>query len=157
GGTAWWEPLGAFGLGPSDVENHQSLRTRLGVSVALSREANQGSIVSEGVITEPRLPNPEDTFLRLSDGTPVFRAGALGPGVKLTATDVQLWTIDAAFKYRGLSLDSEFFFRWLDNFSTVGKAPPFSSLFDYGALLQGGYFWIPTRLETYARSSVVSG
>jgi hypothetical protein len=157
GGTAWWEPLGAFGLGPSDVENHQSLSMRVGVNVALSRESNQGSIVNQGNITEPRLPNPEDTFLRLSDGTPVFRVGALGPGVKLTATDVQLFSIDAAFKYRGLSLDSEFFFRWLDNFSAVGNAPPISSLFDYGALLQGSCFWIPTKLETYARSSVVTG
>jgi len=38
GGTAWWEPLGAFGLGPSDIENHQSLSTRLGVNLAVSRE-----------------------------------------------------------------------------------------------------------------------
>jgi hypothetical protein len=157
GGTARWEPLGDFGLGPSDVENHQSLCTRLGVNLAVSREANQGSIVTDGVITDPRLPNPEDTIIRLSDGTPLFRANALGPGVTLTAANVQLWTVDAAFKYRGLSLDSEFFFRWLDNFSTVGNAPSFASLFDYGALLQGGCFWIPTKLETYARSSVVSG
>jgi hypothetical protein len=157
GGTAWWEPLGAFGLGPSDVENHQSLSTRLGVNLAVSREANQGSIVNEGNINDARLPNPEDTIIRLSNGTPLFQPGALGPGVTLTATNVQLWTLDAAFKYRGLSLDGEYFFRWLDGFSSVGKAPSFASLFDSGALLQGGCFWIPTKLETYARSSVVSG
>ncbi len=157
GGTAWWEPLGAFGLGPSDVENHQSLSTRLGVNLAVSREANQGSIFNDGVITDPRLPNPEDTIIRLSDGTPLFRPGALGPGVTLTAANVQLWTVDAAFKYRGLSLDGEYFFRWLDGFNTVGKTPAFASLFDYGALLQGGCFWIPTKFETYARSSFVSG
>jgi uncharacterized coiled-coil protein SlyX len=157
GGTAWWEPLGAFGLGPSDIENHQSLSTRLGVNLAVSREANQGSIVSEGNITETRLPNPEDTIIRLSDGTPLFRANALGPGVALTATNVQLWTVDAAFKYRGLSLDGEYLFRWLDNFSTVGNRPSFSSLFDQGALLQGGCFWIPTKLESYARGSFVTG
>jgi hypothetical protein len=157
GGTARWEPLGAFGPGPSDIENHQSLSTRLGVNLAVSREANQGSIFNDGVITNPYLPNPEDTIIRLSDGTPLFRAGALGPGVTLSAANVQLWTVDAAFKYRGLSLGGEYFFRWLDGFSTVGKAPSFASLFDYGALLQGGGFWIPTKLETYARSSFVSG
>ncbi|HEY7328174.1 MAG TPA: hypothetical protein VH592_11060 [Gemmataceae bacterium] len=157
GGTAWWEPLGAFGPGPSDIENHQSLSTRLGVNLALSREANQGSIFNDGVITQPLLPNPEDTIIRLSDGTPLFRPDALGPGVTLTAANVQLWTVDAAFKYRGLSLDSEYFFRWLDGFNSVGKAPAFASLFDFGALLQGGCFWIPTKLESYARSSVVSG
>src|SRR5262249_34370434 len=105
GGTARWEPLGDFGLGPSDVEDHQWLSTRLGVNLAVSRESNQGSIINEGNITDPRLPNPEETFLRLSDGTPVFRRGAFGPGVTLKATNVQLWTVDAAFKYRGLSLD----------------------------------------------------
>ncbi len=157
GGTARWEPLGPFGLGPSDIENHQSLSTRLGVNLAVSREANQGSIFNDGVITNPYLPNPEDTIIRLSDGTPLFRPGALGPGVTLNAANVQLWTVDAAFKYRGLSLDGEYFFRWLDGFSTVGKAPSFASLFDYGALLQGGGFWIPTKLETYARSSFVRG
>jgi hypothetical protein len=157
GGTARWEPLGDFGLGPSDIENHQSLCTRLGVNLAVSREANQGSIVTDGIITDPRLPNPEDTIIRLSNGTPLFRANALGPGVTLTATNVQLGTVDAAFKYRGLSLDGEYFFRWLDGFSTVGKAPSFSSLFDYGAVLQGGCFWIPTKLESYARSSFVTG
>jgi hypothetical protein len=157
GGTARWEPLGEFGLGPSDVENHQSLCTRLGVNLAVSRESNQGSIVTDGNIPDPRLPNPEDTIIRLSNGTPLFRAGTLGPGVTLTAANVQLWTVDAAFKYRGLSLDGEYFFRWLDGFSTVGQAPSFASLFDYGALLQGGCFWIPTKLETYARSSFVSG
>lgn len=157
GGTARWEPLGDFGLGPSDIENHQSLSTRLGVNLAVSRESNQGSIETDGNITDPRLANPEDTFLRLSNGTPVFQPGALGPGVTLTATNVQMWTVDAAFKYRGLSLDGEYFFRWLDSFRAVGNAPSFSSLFDYGALLQGGCFWIPTKLESYARSSVVSG
>jgi uncharacterized coiled-coil protein SlyX len=157
GGTARWEPLGDFGLGPSDVENHQSLSTRLGVNLAVSREENQGSIFNEGNITDPLLPNPEDTIIRLSNGTPLFRANALGPGVTLTAANVQLWTVDAAFKYRGLSLDTEYFFRWLDGFNSVGNTPSFSSLFDYGALVQGGCFWIPTKLETYARSSFVSG
>lgn len=134
-----------------------SLSTQLGVNLAVSREANQGSVANEGNITDPLLPNPEDTIIRLSDGTPLFGANALGPGVTLTGTNVQLWTVDAAFKYRGLSLDGEYFIRWLDGFSSVGKAPSFASLFDYGALLQGGCFWIPTKLETYARSSFVSG
>jgi hypothetical protein len=150
GGTLWWEPLGDFGPGPSDVENHQSLSTRLGVNAAVSREANQG-------ITDDNLPNPEDTILRLSDGTPLFRAGVLGPGVTLTASSVQLGSLDAAFKYRGLSLSGEYFFRWLDHFDTVSRAPSFSSLFDHGAMLQGSCFVVPTKLEPYARTSFVTG
>jgi hypothetical protein len=150
GGSAWWEPLGAFGVGPSDVENSQTPLTRLGLNLAVSRESNQG-------ITDERLPNPEDTIIRLSDGTPLFRPGALGPGVSLTGTNVQLWTMDAAFKYRGMSVSGEYFLRWLDGFSTAGCRPSLSSIFDHGALLQSSYFVIPTKLEPYVRSSFVNG
>ncbi len=150
GGTVWWEPLGPFGVGTSDLENRALPVTRLGVSTAESREANQGT-------TDARLPNPEDTIVRLSDGTPLFRPGALGPGVGLSAASIQLCSLDAAFKYRGLGISGEYFLRWLDDFSTFGGAPSHSSLFDHGALLQGGYFIIPTKLESYLRSSFVTG
>jgi len=150
GGTVWWEPLGDFGPGPSDIENHQSPSPRIGTNLALSHETNQGF----GVVG---LSNPEDTILRLSDGTPLFRPGALGPGVELISTGVQLWTIDAAVKYRGLSLSGEYFFRWLDTFKETGGRSPFRSLFDQGGLLQAGYFVMPRKLEAFARTSFVTG
>jgi hypothetical protein len=153
GGTVWWEPLGDFGPGPSDIEDHRGLRTRLGTSVAISRESNQGFQFP----TEAGLGNPEDTIVRLSDGTPLFRQGALGPGVSLAATNIQLWAIDAAFKYRGLGLSGEYFFRWLDGFKTYGQRPGFSSLFDNGGLLQASYFVVPSRVEAFARTSFVAG
>ena len=150
GGTVWWEPLGDFGPGPSDIENHQSPSPRIGTNLALSRETNQG-------FGTAGLGNPEDTILRLSDGTPLFRPGALGPGVELISTGVQLWTIDAAVKYRGLGLSGEYFFRWLDAFKQSSGRLPFRSLFDQGALLQAGYFVMPSKLETFARTSFVTG
>ena len=66
GGTVWWEPRGDFGPGPSDIENHQQLSPRIGTNMAFSREANQGFGTAGSA-------NPEDTILRLSDGTPLFR------------------------------------------------------------------------------------
>jgi len=150
GGTVWWEPRGDFGLGPSDVENHRSCSARLGTSVAVSHETNQGYNANAQ-------SNPEDTILRLSDGTPLFRAGALGPGIELISTGVQVWTIDASAKFRGLGLSGEYFFRWLDDFKPSGGRLPFRSLFDTGGLLQAGYFLKPTKLETYARTSFVTG
>jgi hypothetical protein len=150
GGTVWWEPTGDFGLGPSDIENHQSLSPKIGTSVAFSHETNQG-------FTANSQTNPEDTILRLSDGTPLFRPGALGPGIELVSTGVQLWTIDAAVKYRGMSLSGEYFFRWLDDFKPTGGRLPIRSIFDTGGLLQAGCFPIPKRLETFARSSFVTG
>ncbi|WP_165227236.1 cell division protein ZapB [Aquisphaera insulae] len=150
GGTLRWEPLGAFGPGPSDAEHHERITPRLGTSVALAREQNQG-------FSALQLGNPEDTIIRLSDGTPLFRVGALGQGVELISTAVQLWTIDAALKYRGFAINGEYFFRWLDGFRSAGISSPIRSIFDHGGLLQAGYFVIPRRLEGYLRTSFVSG
>ena len=70
---------------------------------------------------------------------------------------VQLWTIDAAVKYRGQGLSAEYFMRWIDGFSYRGARLPTHSLFDTGALLQCGYYLVPHKLEAYARSSFVDG
>lgn len=150
GGTVWWEPMGSFGPGPSDIEDHKRPSPRIGTNVAFSRESNQGFGAAE-------TGNPEDTILRLSDGTPLFRPNVLAPGVELRSTNVSLWAIDAALKYRGFSLSSEYFLRWLYGFSYVGREMPIDSLFDHGALLQGGYFLMSGKLETFARSSFVTG
>jgi len=113
GGAVWWELRGSFGPGPSDVESHKRPTPRIGTSVAISREQNQ-SVGPTG------LNNPKDTILRLSDGTPLFRDGALAPGVGLSRTSDQLWAIDASINYRGLAVNGEYFLRWLDDFKTVG-------------------------------------
>jgi hypothetical protein len=150
GGTVWWEPMGPFGPGPSDIEHHERPSPRIGTNLAISRESNQGF---GGVETG----NPEDTILRLSDGTPFFRPNVLAPGVELRSTNVSLWALDAALKYQGFSLSGEYFLRWLYGFDYVGNDLPISRLFDHGALLQGGYFLLPSQLEAFARSSFVTG
>jgi hypothetical protein len=151
GGTLVWEPRGDFGPGPSDQENHQELSTRWGTSFAFSRERNQR--VAGGI----NLSNPEDTILRLSDGTPLFRTSALGPGVELEGVAYQLWAVDAAMKYRGWSVAGEYLFRHLGNFDVLTGDPEVTSLFDHGGLLQSGYFLVPGRVEAFARTSFVTG
>lgn len=153
GGTLWWEPRGAFGPGPSDIEGREEVTPRIGTNLVMSREQNQA--FGAGGTNGPT--NPEDTILRLSDGTPLFRPSALAPGVELKSTALQLWTIDAALKYRGLGISGEYFLRWLDGFDHVGGRLPRRSLFDHGAMLQAGYFAVPRKLEGFARSSFVTG
>ena len=148
-GTVWWESTGDFGRGPSDIEFHETPSLRLGASMTTSKEVNQG-------LGEIVGGNPEDTILRLSDGTPLFRNGALAPGVQLASTQYNLWAIDAAIKYRGMSLSGEYFFRLLNDFRTDSGTVPFDSLFDHGGLLQGGAFLKPG-VELYARTSCVTG
>ena len=43
GGTLWWEPLGKFGPGPSDVEWHERPTPRIGTSLTVSREQLAGA------------------------------------------------------------------------------------------------------------------
>lgn len=149
GSSLWWEPLGRFGPGPSDAEGHERPVLRFGMSQTVSRDhlASASSVQS----------NPEDTLFRLSDGTPLASAGALGPGIRVNTADVQLWAFDAAFKFRGFSLSGEYYLRWLDDFRATGGRIPIRSLFDHGGYAQTSYFIIPSRLETYARYSVVTG
>ncbi|MDG3003788.1 hypothetical protein [Paludisphaera mucosa] len=150
GGTVWWEPTDDYGVGVSDVEFHQERSFRFGTNVNIAHESNQGFSLAA-------VRNPEDTLIRLSDGTPLFRPDVLAPGVELQSTNLQLWTIDAAMKHRGFGISGEYFFRWLDGFQTIGGRSPYNSLFDTGALLQGGYFLKPHKLEAFARSSFVTG
>jgi hypothetical protein len=149
GGSLWWEPCGKFGPGPSDIEWHERPTPRIGTSLTFSREQLPGPNAVQA--------NPENTLFRLSDGTPLSTPGALAPGVQILTTGVQLWSIDAAVKYRGLSLSGEYYLRWLDDFRYTGGPLSIRSLFDSGAYGQASYFVIPKRLEGYARSSFVNG
>lgn len=148
GGTLWWEPFGPFGPAPSDVEWHERPAARIGSSMTISRETLAATAVQT---------NPENTLFRLSDGTPLDLLGALAPGVGVNATNVQLWAVDAALKYRGFSLSGEHYFRWLDDFAYTGGPLSVRSLFTHGAYAQTSYFIIPKKLEGYGRYSFVTG
>lgn len=148
--TAFWEPTSDYGPGPSDFEWHENLSFRLGASMAFSMERNQA-------FGELDIRNPEDTIVRLSDGTPLFRPGALGPGIQLRSASVNLWAIDAAVKYRGWGISGEYLFRVLNNLNGAPVSPPQSSIFDHGGLLQIGKMIVPRRLEAFGRTSFVTG
>ena len=75
----------------------------------------------------------------------------------MNTTGAQLWSIDAAVKYRGLSLSGEYYLRWLDDLRYTGGPLSIRSLFDTGAYAQASYFVVPRRLEGYARFSSVAG
>jgi hypothetical protein len=151
-GNIWWEPLESFGPGFSDEEYHESLALRTGASLTYQR-----------VLSEPDLPlgqtNPENTILRLSDGTPLFQPGALAKGVTLTAADVTLLSYDLALKFRGFSLSTEYYARWIYGLKFDGGALPKSdlNLFDTGGFAQVSFAMIPKRFELFARTSGVFG
>ncbi|MFO1040416.1 MAG: porin [Planctomycetaceae bacterium] len=145
-GNVWWEPLGEFGRGYSDFEFHTEPAIRLGASLTYAPERGPqgGSTV------------PENSDIRLSDGTLITETGALAPGVTLNAFKIGLATVDVSYKYRGASLSGEFFYQNL--YALTGSGPlPRSSIRQYGGFAQAGYFVIPQKLEPYARASFVTG
>ncbi len=156
-GNMWWEPIGPFGLGYSDMEHHQEQALRIGMSGTYGRTpVNLFPILGPEFDALARYANPENTVVRLSDGTAVAEEGALGPGTRLNQFLYQLATLDAGWKYQGWSAFGEYYWRLLNNF--VGKGPfDRSSSFDQGGNIFLGYCMVPRTYELYARSSVVTG
>ena len=152
--SVWWEPMGRFGVGVSDLEHHDEPAVRLGSSFVTSREQNQSPASASR--TAPSSTNPEQTIVRLSDGTPLLLPGALAPNMTVNEFNIDLWTLDAGLKYRGLGLSGEFFARWIDGFRANGKLPV-GGLFDAGGYAQGGYFVYRDRFELFTRASWVAG
>ena len=145
-GMLWWEPWGEFGVGFSDVENHQQPVLRLGQAYTFSRQ--DADPTGE--------PGPEQTVVRLSDGTRLVEPGALAPGVTVNHFDLSLYSVHAGLKKRGFSLSGEYFFRWLTNIGGNGPLPR-ESIFDHGFFAQAGTFVAPQSLEIFARGSAVFG
>ncbi len=145
-GSTWWEPWGDFGKGYSDFEWHAEPSIRLGTSLTYSPEQGpQGSSTA-----------PENSSIRLSNGTLITETGALAPGVTLNAFKIGLASFDASYKYRGFSVSTELFSQEL--FSLKGSGPlPMSSISQYGGFVQGGYFVVPQKAEPYLRASYVTG
>jgi len=145
-GNMWWEPTGPFGLGYSDMEIHDAPAWRLGCSGLTARTE---------AIDNPG-ENPEDTIVRLSDGTPIALTGALGPGTTVNAFDLSLATVDAGWKYRGIALNVEYYFRLIDNLVGSGSFDR-SSIFDQGGQAYVAWCVVPREYEFYGRTSAVTG
>jgi hypothetical protein len=145
-GSTWWEPWGSFGRGYSDFEDHADPVVRFGSSLTYALgSGNQ----SEGNAVE-------NNFIRLSDGTLITATGALAPGVTVQSFDIGLAAVDWAFKHRGFSLSTEWYFQDLS--SLTGNGPlPISSTQAYGGVVQGGFFILPRTVELYGRTSYVTG
>lgn len=151
-GNIWWEPLGEFGPGFTDEEYHDRLAIRAGSSLTYQRAQREPNL-------QLGQTNPENTVLRLSDGTPIFQPGALAPGVTLLEANALLLSYDLAFKYRGFSLSAEYYGRWFYGLNARGGMIPGDRLnmFDTGGFAQLSYAVIPKRFELFARTSGIFG
>lgn len=146
----WWMPTThEFGLssGFGDFDNHQELATLFGVHFTRSRETAQG---------QPDIDDFENSQIRLSDGTLLFSPDPFNTGGFIREATYQMLDLNAGFKYRGLSLEGEYYFRWVDDFDSVGVIPV-DDLFDHGFSLQASAMVVPRFLQLYGTASHIFG
>lgn len=149
-GALWWMPTtGEYGpaTGFGDFEHHDELATLFSLHFTRSREDAQG---------QPGVNDFENSQIRLSDGTRIFEPDAFATQGQIKKATYQMAAASGGFKYRGWSLDGEYYWRWVDDFKTVGLIPV-DDLFDHGFQLQGSVMLLPRSLQAYASGSKIFG
>lgn len=143
GSISWLPTTGEFGPrgGLGDLEYHEKLATRFGLSAAHSREARYAN---------DSVP-PLATQIKLSDGINPFDADALFPGVTVQKLNYDEAALDAGFKYRGFSFQSEYYVRQLSNFLTDNPLPPEEAdpILDHGFQLQAMHMVVQRLVGVY--------
>jgi hypothetical protein len=149
GSLAWMPTTGEFGRGFGDYEQHQNVATRIGGHFTRSDENRQSQPDTEGI---------ENSQIRLSDGNIIFALGLFGPGISITDARYQLIAFDAGVKYRGLSLESEFYWRRVSDLRGPGtEALPFRQLRDSGFKVEASAMAVPKTAQVYVSGSRIAG
>jgi hypothetical protein len=142
-----WYDVNQFGKAWNDYEDHPSPALRIGSAITFAREDR---------ISDLSKANPENNSIFISDGSLLFATSALAEGVTLSLADYKLWAADVGFKIRGLAINAEFYYRWLDDFVADGPLP-IDSMHDWGFEASLSYFVLRRRLDVYGRTSYVNG
>lgn len=147
--TALWWTTNDYGrtLSYGDFEKHQKIATVLGGSYTTSKETRQ---------SQPGDESPENSQIRLSDGTGIFGFDAFAANTQVTAAHYQMASFNGGIKYKGFSLDAEYFVRWVNDFETVGTIPV-TQLKDTGFALQGSAMLVNKVLQLYSTYSYIDG
>jgi len=143
-----WEPLGPYGLGFGDYEEHERLVSRLGFHFTRSNEDSQG---------QPDSDTFDNTQIRLSDGSVIFEPNLFGEGVQVRDVRYHMIALDGGLKFRGYALEGELYYRRLDDFGVRGGSLPFDSVDDYGFYLVGSAMVLPEKLQVYLGGSLIFG
>jgi hypothetical protein len=143
----WTPSTGEFGQGFGDFEDHKQLATRLAGHFTRSDEDKQ---------EQPNSDQFENTQIRLEDGSVIFTPNLFGPGISVTNVTYKMAAFDGGLKYHGLSLEGEYFLRWLDHFHGPGTAG-LASVFSHGFQLQTSAMVLPKTLQAYLGGSTLTG
>ncbi|HXV60702.1 MAG TPA: DUF3011 domain-containing protein [Vicinamibacteria bacterium] len=145
----WLPTTGEFGLYGTfgDFDHHETVATRLAAHYTHSREDKQ---------SQPGTDSIENSQIRLTDGSVIFTPNLFGPGIVVDKVDYDMVSLDAGVKYRGLSLEAEYYWRWLGDFegpNTSGIA----DIDDHGFQVQSSAMLVPKTLQAYLSGSAIRG
>ena len=143
----WTPTSGEFGAGFGDFEHHEGLAARLAAHFTRSNETKQ---------SQPNSDQFENTQLRLEDGSVIFTPDLFGPGITITDATYKMAAFDVGLKYKGYSLDGEYFLRWLDHFQGDGTAG-LPAIFSHGFQLQTSAMVLPKTFQVYLGGSTLYG
>ncbi len=143
----WMPTTGEFGSGFGDFEGHEQVATRLAGHFTYSKENKQ---------SQPGTDAPDNTQLRLSDGSIIFTPGLFGPGIAVGDAVYKMSSIDGGIKYRGYALEGEFYFHRLSNFQGPGTSILRPNP-DRGYQLQASGMVLPKTLQGYLGGSEIIG
>jgi hypothetical protein len=145
----WLPTTGEFGLYGTfgDFDNHQMLATRLGAHFTHSLEDSQ---------EQPGTNAIENSQIRLTDGSVIFTPNLFGPGITINTVDYRMMSLDAGVKFHGLSLEGEYYRRWLSDFTGLNTAG-IANITDDGYQLQSSGMLIQKTLQAYLSGSQIFG
>jgi len=146
---AWMPTTGEFGLYGTfgDYDYHEKVATRLGAHYTRSLEDLQSQPGSEEI---------ENTQIRLTDGTIIFTRDLFGPGINVNEVLYRMMSLDGGIKYHGMSLEGEYYRRWLSDFSGDNTSG-IPNITDDGFQLQSSAMFIPKILQGYFSGSRILG
>ena len=143
----WMPTTGEFGAGFGDFEGHEHVATRLAGHFSYSKENKQ---------SQPGTDSPDNTQLRLSDGSIIFTPNLFGPGIAVSDAVYKMGAIDGGVKYHGYALEGEFYLHRLSNFQGPGTSVLRPNP-DRGYQLQASAMVLPQTLQGYLGGSEIIG
>jgi hypothetical protein len=145
----WLPTTGEFGLWGTfgDFDHHEKLATRLAAHYTHSREDKQSQPGTNGI---------ENSQIRLTDGNVIFTPDLFGPGITVEKVTYDMVSLDGGLKYRGFSLEAEYYWRWLSDFTGVNTGG-IADIDDHGFQVQASAMAVPQTLQVYVGGAAIRG
>lgn len=145
----WLPTTGEFGLYGTfgDYDYHEKLATRVAGHYTHSREDKQSQPGTNGI---------ENSQIRLTDGSIIFTPELFGPAITVEKVDYDMTSVDAGVKYKGLSLEAEWYWRQLSNYAGT-NVQGIADVHDHGFQVQSSAMVAPKVLQVCLSGAGIYG